>query len=89
VDLVRKYEAHQLAERVAAHAEAVAERTAAHNGKVAADSRAHQAQVAQDARDDAAARRITDLYGKAVDQLGSEKALVRLGGLSALECLAR
>jgi hypothetical protein len=38
---------------------------------------------------DAAARRITDLYTKAVEQLGSEKAPVRLGGLYALERLAQ
>lgn len=35
-------------------------------------------QVAQDTRDDAAARRVTDLYTKAADQLGSDKAPVRL-----------
>lgn len=38
---------------------------------------------------DAAARRITDLYTKAADQLGSEKAPVRLAGLYALERLAQ
>ena len=38
---------------------------------------------------DATQRRITDLYGKAVDQLGSDKAPVRLGGLYALERLAQ
>ncbi|GAA4433080.1 pentapeptide repeat-containing protein [Actinokineospora soli] len=38
---------------------------------------------------DAAARRITDLYTKAVEQLGSDKAPVRLGGLYALERLAQ
>lgn len=36
---------------------------------------------------DATERRITDLYTKAVDQLGSEQAAVRLGGLYALERL--
>ncbi|ONI81313.1 hypothetical protein ALI144C_22625 [Actinosynnema sp. ALI-1.44] len=59
LDLLQKYEAHQLAERVAAHA-----------------------------REDAVERRITELYTKAVEQLGSEKAPVRLGGLYALERLA-
>src|SRR6266496_3191163 len=34
---------------------------------------------------DATERRITELYTKAVDQLGSEQAAVRLGGLYALE----
>lgn len=38
---------------------------------------------------DATERRITDLYTKAVDQLGSEKSAVRLGGLYALERLAQ
>jgi uncharacterized protein YjbI with pentapeptide repeats len=78
LDLLQKYEAHELAQRVADHNEALA-----------AANRAHQEQVAQDNRDDAAARRITDLYGRAVDQLGSDKAPVRLGGLYALERLAQ
>jgi hypothetical protein len=38
---------------------------------------------------DATERRITDLYGRAVDQFGSDKAPVRLGGLYALERLAQ
>lgn len=77
-DLLHKYETHKLAERVADHVEAVA-----------IENRAHQQQVAQDARDDASERRITELYTKAVEQLGSEKAPVRLGGLYALERLAQ
>lgn len=36
---------------------------------------------------DASERRVTELYTKAVDQLGSEQAAVRLGGLYALERL--
>ena len=40
-------------------------------------------------RFDAEEKRITDLYTKAVDQVGSEKAAVRLGGLYALERLAQ
>jgi len=60
LDLLQKYEAHQLAEQVAAASER-----------------------------DATSRRITDLYAKAVDQLGSDKAPVRLGGLYALERLAQ
>jgi hypothetical protein len=54
-------------------------------------TRAHalQERVAAAAEEDAEARRITDLYTKAVDQLGSEKAPVRLGGLYALERLAQ
>jgi Pentapeptide repeats (9 copies) len=38
---------------------------------------------------DAAERRIIELYAKAVEQLGSDKAPVRLGGLYALERLAQ
>ncbi|TKG61520.1 pentapeptide repeat-containing protein [Prauserella endophytica] len=38
---------------------------------------------------DAAERRVTELYTKAVEQLGSEQAPVRLGGLYALERLAQ
>jgi hypothetical protein len=46
-------------------------------------------QSAVDARYDAGERRITDLYSKAADQLGSEKAAVRLAGLYSLERLAQ
>ncbi|MFD5248907.1 pentapeptide repeat-containing protein [Amycolatopsis sp. NPDC058340] len=42
-----------------------------------------------DARHDAAERRISDLYLKAVEQLGSDKAPVRLAGLYALDRLAQ
>jgi Pentapeptide repeats (9 copies) len=49
----------------------------------------HGERVAEDARQDATERRITDLYTAAVEQLGSEKAAVRLGGLYALERLAQ
>ncbi|WP_158882909.1 pentapeptide repeat-containing protein [Amycolatopsis anabasis] len=38
---------------------------------------------------DATERRVTELYGKAADQLGSDKAAVRLAGLYALERLAQ
>lgn len=37
---------------------------------------------------DAAARRVTELYSKAVEQLGADDAAVRLGGLYALERVA-
>ncbi|MFJ8961489.1 pentapeptide repeat-containing protein [Lentzea sp. NPDC102401] len=39
--------------------------------------------------DDARARRVTELYTKAADQLGSDKAPVRLAGLYALERLGQ
>ncbi len=52
--------------------------------------RNHQlAREAQDhTRTDAAERRVTDLYTKAVEQLGHADAAVRLGGLYALERVA-
>ncbi|MEC3978775.1 pentapeptide repeat-containing protein [Amycolatopsis sp. H20-H5] len=42
-----------------------------------------------DARHDAVERRITELYLKSVEQLGSDKAPVRLSGLYALDRLAQ
>lgn len=48
-----------------------------------------QVQIAHDTRNDAIERRITELYTKAVEQLGSDQAPVRLGGLYALERLAQ
>ncbi|MBN9747901.1 hypothetical protein DMP23_43615 [Amycolatopsis sp. A1MSW2902] len=65
-------------ERVQAHVEAESE----HNQR-------HADRVAADARTDAAARLLTELYAKSVEQLGSDKAPVRLGGLYALERLAQ
>jgi hypothetical protein len=50
---------------------------------------AHQERVAASAERDAVERRITELYTKAADQLGSEKAPVRLAGLYALVRVAR
>jgi hypothetical protein len=44
---------------------------------------------ARAAEADAEARRITEQYGRAADQLGSDKAAVRLAGLYALERLAQ
>ncbi|RSD13871.1 pentapeptide repeat-containing protein [Amycolatopsis eburnea] len=46
-------------------------------------------QANEDARHDAAERRISDRYLKAAEQLGAEKAPVRLAGLYALERLAQ
>ncbi|WP_189246292.1 pentapeptide repeat-containing protein [Streptosporangium pseudovulgare] len=45
--------------------------------------------AAAHATHDATERRVTELYTKAVEQLGSDKAAVRLGGLYALERLAQ
>ncbi|MFJ7217453.1 pentapeptide repeat-containing protein [Amycolatopsis sp. NPDC098790] len=71
---------HELAQR---------ERAQEHTERVAADNREHQLRLAEDARTDAAERRITELYTKAADQLGSEKTPIRLAGLYALERLAQ
>ena len=60
-----------------------------HAREVATESKAHQERVAEDVRADAAERRITELYTKAADQLGSDHAAVRLAGLYALERLAQ
>jgi uncharacterized protein YjbI with pentapeptide repeats len=49
----------------------------------------HQEIATQNTDFDATERRITELYAKAVEQLGDDKAPVRLGGLYALERLAQ
>lgn len=50
---------------------------------------AQKERAADDARHDAAERRITELYSSAAEQLGSDKAPVRLAALHALERLAQ
>ncbi|MFJ9781489.1 pentapeptide repeat-containing protein [Amycolatopsis sp. NPDC101161] len=50
---------------------------------------AHKEHAQRHTEADAAERRITELYAKAVEQLGADKAAVRLGGLYALERLAQ
>ncbi|MFF1613508.1 pentapeptide repeat-containing protein [Amycolatopsis sp. NPDC058278] len=57
--------------------------------RVAAENRAHQERVALATESDATARRITELFSKAVEHLGADEAPVRLGGLYALERLAQ
>ena len=49
----------------------------------------HQEVTAVDTAHDATERRVTDLYTKAAEQLGSDKAPVRMAGLYALERLAQ
>ncbi|WP_336159982.1 pentapeptide repeat-containing protein [Amycolatopsis sp. VC5-11] len=56
-----------------------------HAVRTAEINRKHAERVAAAAEDDAARRRVTDLYTKAADQLGSDKAPVRLAGLYAME----
>lgn len=50
---------------------------------------AQKERSASDARYDATERRVTELYTKAVELLGAEKAAVRLAGLYALERLGQ
>lgn len=78
-----------LALLLAARRQWLQERAQAHQEYVAAINKAHQEHVAAAGEHDATERRITELYVKAVDQLGSAKAPVRLGGLHAIERLAQ
>jgi hypothetical protein len=65
------------------------ERDQLHREQVADLTHAHAERVASASEHDAAERRVTDLYTKAADQLGNDKAPVRLAGLYALERLAQ
>ncbi|KAA2252673.1 pentapeptide repeat-containing protein [Solihabitans fulvus] len=56
--------------------------------RIAADTKRHQEYLASIAEKDSTERRITDLFTKAIEQLGSDKAAVRLGGFYSLERLA-
>lgn len=67
----------------------LSERDQVHREQVDQQTQAHAERVATASEHDAAERRITDLYVKAVDQLGNDKAAVRLGGLYALERLGQ
>lgn len=74
---------------IAARRQWLQERAQAHQEEVAAANLSHQERVAAASEQEASERRITDLYVRAVDQLGSARAPVRLGGLYALERLAQ
>jgi uncharacterized protein YjbI with pentapeptide repeats len=83
-------------ERAQRHEEIVAaqerehgERVQSHAEAVAAATQRYQEEQARISEHDATERRVTELYTKAVDQLGSPQAAVRLGGLYALERLAQ
>ena len=85
-----------IAERAQRHQEDVAARDQAHRDRVQAhaESVADAAQRHQDrqsgaAEHDAAERRFTELYTRAVELLGNDSAAVRLGGLHALERLGQ
>ena len=64
------------------------ERTQAHAEDVAHTTALHADRVARQDNVDAIERRVTDLYSRAVEQLGHTSAPVRLGGLYSLERLA-
>ncbi|MDP9869131.1 MULTISPECIES: pentapeptide repeat-containing protein [Streptosporangium] len=74
----------------AAHVTAyLAERNAQLTEQIAERNAALAEQVADNTKHDATERRVTELYTKAVEQLGHAGAAVRLGGLYALERLAQ
>lgn len=85
-----------ITERAQRHQESVAARDQAHRDRVQAhaESVAEATQRQQDrqataAEHDAAERRLTELYTRAVELLGNDSAAVRLGGLHALERLGQ
>ncbi len=85
-----------ISERAQRHQEAVAAAEQAHRERVQthAETTVEAAQRQQDrqataAEHDAAERRLTELYTRAVELLGSDNAAVRLGGLHALERLGQ
>ena len=78
----RRQQATEVALNQAKDAHALQEQVAAH-------ARAYQERVAATTEADAQARRITDLYTKAADQIGSDKAPIRLAGLYALRRVAQ
>ncbi|MGN9775705.1 pentapeptide repeat-containing protein [Micromonospora sp. H33] len=85
-----------ISERAQRHQEAVAaqdqthrERVQAHTEAVAEAAQRQQERQAAAAEHDAAERRLTELYTRAVELLGSDNAAVRLGGLHALERLGQ
>ncbi|RJQ85547.1 pentapeptide repeat-containing protein [Amycolatopsis panacis] len=65
------------------------DRSFAFQERLAEENRRHLERVAAATEHDAAERRITDLYVKAVEQLGADKPAVRHGGLYALERVAQ
>lgn len=65
------------------------EQERAHAVLVAENNQRHADRVATSTERDSVDRQVTELYAKSVEQLGSEKAPVRLGGMYALERLAQ
>ncbi|MDI5975469.1 pentapeptide repeat-containing protein [Amycolatopsis magusensis] len=65
------------------------DRAQAHTEQVAENNRLHAERLAATSEKDATNRQITELFTKAVEQLGHDEAAVRLGGLYTLERLAQ
>ncbi|MFI9407768.1 pentapeptide repeat-containing protein [Nocardia sp. NPDC052316] len=80
--------AQQHREQVDAIARAHQERVQAHVEAAAAADQAARDRATAISEYDATERRVTDLFAKAVEHLGSDDAPVRLGGIYALERLA-
>ncbi|MEV0003907.1 pentapeptide repeat-containing protein [Micromonospora sp. NPDC050980] len=85
-----------ISERGQRHQEAVADRDQAHRDRVQAHAETvaeaaarHQERQATAAEHDAAERRLTELYVRAIELVGSDNPAVRLGGLHALERLGQ
>jgi uncharacterized protein YjbI with pentapeptide repeats len=76
-------------ETVATHERVHRERAQVHLEAVDLATQQHQERQARAAEHDATERRVTELYTKAVDLLGSDRPAVRTGGLYALERLAQ
>ncbi|WP_139218008.1 pentapeptide repeat-containing protein [Micromonospora phaseoli] len=81
--------AQQHQETIAARDQAHRDRVQAHAEQVAEAGQRHQDRQAEAAAHDAAERRLTELYTRAVELLGNDNAAVRLGGLHALERLGQ
>ena len=67
----------------------LAERDQAHREDVDYNAQRHSERVAAASERDAVERRVADLYVRAVEQLGSQKSVVRLGAMHALERLGQ
>lgn len=69
---------------LAARKQQVSEKELKQREKIHEETKTHQERVASSTELDSAIRRSSEAYTKAVEQLGSERAAVRLGGLYAL-----
>jgi hypothetical protein len=76
-------------QQLAEHTHALELRRQEHSESNVADTHRMELRKQEHSEIDAAERRVTDLYSKAVEQLGHAEAAVRLGGLYALERVAQ